>query len=177
MPDRPGPPRLAVRLLEWRLPEEVAEAISGDLEHEYAERIDHGEHRLAADVWFWGQALTIRAGALRRAAKRVGSVRPSIVGTRGRGAAGISWLDVKLSLRMLRKHPVMTLAAVSALAGGIPLGMAPMHFADAFEAPLPEDPGNRIRALRYSDLASRQPVPLTYFEFARWRANSYHNSI
>ncbi|HIF07779.1 MAG TPA: hypothetical protein EYQ64_12750 [Gemmatimonadetes bacterium] len=86
----PGPPRLAVRLLEWRLPEEVSESMCGDLEYEYGERVERGERRVFADVWFWGQALTVRAGALRRAAKRVQAVRPSRVGTRGRRSAGVS---------------------------------------------------------------------------------------
>jgi hypothetical protein len=165
----PRPPRLAVRFLEWRLPGEVAEAICGDLEHEYRERIEGGQRRTAADIWFGGQALTVRAGALRRAARRVQRVRPSSVGTRGRRATGFSWLDVRLGMRMLRKHPVMTLAAVFALAAGIPMGLAPMHLADAFEAPIPEDEGDRIRGLRYSDQASSQPVAPTYFEFALWR--------
>ncbi|HIF07780.1 MAG TPA: hypothetical protein EYQ64_12755, partial [Gemmatimonadetes bacterium] len=75
---------------------------------------------------------------------------------------------MKLGLRMLRKHPVMTLAAVFALAAGIPLGLAPLHLADAFEAPIPEDSGDRIRGLQYSDLASSQRVAPTYFEYARW---------
>ncbi len=63
---------------------------------------------------------------------------------------------------------MMTLAAVFALAAGIPLGLAPLHLADAFEAPIPEDSGDRIRGLQYSDLASSQRVAPTYFEYARW---------
>ena len=47
-----------------------------------------------------------------------------------------SWLDVKLGMRMLVKHPGMTAVAVFALAVGIPVGLAPMHLARAIEAPL-----------------------------------------
>ena len=48
-----------------------------------------------------------------------------------------SWLDVKVGLRLLRKHPMLNLAAVFALAVGIPVGLAPSHLARALEAPLP----------------------------------------
>ncbi|MCA9572267.1 MAG: hypothetical protein KC656_30720, partial [Myxococcales bacterium] len=42
-----------------------------------------------------------------------------------------SWIDVRLGLRMLVKHPGLTLVAAFALAVGIPVGMAPTHLADA----------------------------------------------
>jgi putative ABC transport system permease protein len=169
MPRRLTPPQLAIRLLEWRLPEEVADAILGDLEHEYRERVERGVGRLAADAWYWGQALTVRSRALRRAAKRVRTVPTSRIAARRRGTARVSWLDVKLGLRMLRKHPAMTLAALFALAVGIPVGLAPMHLAHALEASLPEDRGDRIRAIRYWDMDSNRPQSPTYFELSRWR--------
>ena len=53
--------------------------------------------------------------------------------------ARFSWIDVKLALRMLVKHPLLTVAAVLALAVGIPVGLAPAHLAQAIEAPLPGD--------------------------------------
>src|SRR5215211_7749122 len=59
-----------------------------------------------------------------------------------------SWVDVKVGLRMLRKHPMLNLAAVFALAVGIPVGLAPSHIARALEAPLPGDADNRMRAIR-----------------------------
>jgi predicted permease len=142
--------------------------VCGDLEEEHAERVERGG-RLRADLWFWGQALTVRAGALRRGARRVRAVRPSGVGTRERVGAGVSWLDVKLGLRMVRKHPVMTLASVFALSVGIPVSMIPGHVADVVEAPLPEDPEERIRSIRYWNEATQQPTSPTYFELERWR--------
>ncbi len=50
---------------------------------------------------------------------------------------GFSWIDLRIGLRMLRKHPLLNLAAVFALAVGIPVGLAPSHLARALEAPLP----------------------------------------
>lgn len=168
MSDRPAPPRLAVRLLEWRLPEELVDAISGDLQHEFGERIDGGQGRYAAAAWFWAQALTIRAGRLRRAWRRVRVARPSAV-TRSRGTGMVSWLDVKLGLRMLPKHPVTAVAAIFALSVGIPAAMVPMQFSDTLERPIPEDDDDRIRSVRYWDVATAQPVAPTYFELAEWQ--------
>ena len=167
MAERRGAPRLAVRLLAWRLPDEIADAVCGDLEQEHAERVER-RGRLRADAWFWTQALTVRGGALRRAAHRVRAVRPSSVGTRGSVGAGVSWLDVKLGLRMVRKHPVMTLASVFALSVGIPASMIPGHVANVQESPLPEDPEHRIRSLRYWNEATQQAASPTFFELERW---------
>jgi predicted permease len=154
--------------MAWRLPAEVAEAICGDLEDEYVARVARGERRLAADLWFWRQALTVRRGALRRAAERVRAARPSGAGTRDRGGAGFSWLDVKLGLRMVRKHPVMTAASIFALSVGVPASMLPGHVAGVVEVPLPEDPDDRIRSLRYWSEATQQPASPTYFELSLW---------
>ena len=158
MSDRILPPRLAVRLLERRLPSEIADALCGDLEEEYRQRRTRGVSRLSADVWFWRHALTLRSGALRRAAKKLRVTRPSRerdrVGAAGRGRdrmgggpprgggglkngiRGLSWLDVKLGLRMLIKQPGLTLVAVFALAIGIPFGLLPMHAVDVLQAPV-----------------------------------------
>lgn len=86
-----------------------------------------------------------------------------------------SWIDVKLGGRMLVKHPWLTLVAVMALAIGIPVGLAPMHVANAIEAPLPEDPGNRVRALRYWDPATTTATLATYedFEYGSGRLSTF----
>ncbi|MGE0158657.1 MAG: ABC transporter permease [Gemmatimonadales bacterium] len=177
MAERRGPPRWAARFLLWRLPDEIAEAVCGDLEQEHAERVARGGNRLAADLWFCAQALTLRVGALRRAARRVHAVRPGRIGRVGRTGrigngegGGVSWLDVRLGLRMARKHPVMTAASVFALAVGIPASTIPGHVADVTERSLPEDPEHRIRALRYWNEATLQPVSPTHFELERWGA-------
>src|SRR5690349_21850615 len=71
----------------------------------------------------------------------------------------ISWLDVKLGLRMLPKHPMLNLAAIFALAAGIPVGLAPSHLARALESPLPGDTDGRLRAIRYWDPLSSSVAP------------------
>jgi len=81
-----------------------------------------------------------------------------------------SWLDVKLALRMLVKHPVLSLAAVFALAVGIPVGIAPTHVAKAVEAPLSGDTENRVRAIRLWNPATSDVDVTGYEDFAFWRA-------
>ena len=169
MAERSGAPRLALRLLEWRLPKEVAEAISGDVEQAHAERIARGGSRIAADVWVWIQALTIRAGSLRRSAERLRAFRPAEVDPAGRRRSGPSLLDVKLGARMLRKHPGLTLAALFALGVGIPVGLAPMHVVGALFRPLPEDAEGRIRILRYWNTRTNNAERPGYFDLSLWR--------
>ncbi|MHB1326651.1 MAG: ABC transporter permease [Gemmatimonadales bacterium] len=79
--------------------------------------------------------------------------------------ARFSWLDVKLGLRMLVRHPLLSLAAIFALAIGIPVGIAPAHVAAALEAPLPGDPQHRIRAIRNWDPLAANVHATRYEEF------------
>jgi len=79
-----------------------------------------------------------------------------------------SWLDVKLGLRMLPKHPMLNLAAVFALAVGIPVGLAPSHLARVLEAPLPGDADDRVRAIRHWDPLSSGVAPTWDDEFTFW---------
>jgi len=85
-------------------------------------------------------------------------------------ACRFSWLDVKLALRMLVKHPLLSLAAVFALAVGIPVGIAPTHLAKAVEAPLPEDTENRVRAVRLWNPATSAVDVTGYQAFEFWKA-------
>jgi len=82
---------------------------------------------------------------------------------------GASLLDVKLSLRMLVKHPGLTLVAVFALALGIPASMAPVHVFDVFEADLPLEGGERIVGLRYREIDGLDERRSSAFEFRVWR--------
>jgi len=80
----------------------------------------------------------------------------------------VPWLDVKLGLRMLVKHPGLTCVAAFALAIGIPVGLAPMHLVSAVEAHLPVDEGARIRALRYWNAGTSRVEPTTLPDLRRW---------
>jgi predicted permease len=79
------------------------------------------------------------------------------------------WLDVKLGLRMLVKHPGLTCVSVFALAIGIPVGLAPTHLIHvAIETPLPVDDGDRIRLLRHRDVANVSTGSTSLYDFTRW---------
>ncbi len=80
----------------------------------------------------------------------------------------VSWLDVKLAFRMLMKNPILSLAAVFALAVGIPVGIAPAHLARALKAPVPGDADNRVRAIRYWDPVTSGVSGTGYEEFEYW---------
>lgn len=90
----------------------------------------------------------------------------------------VSWIDIKLGLRMLAKHPVLSFASVFALAVGIPIGLAPSHLADALNAPLPGDSGNRVRAIRYWDPATVGVASTSFENFDTWsRSSSSFSSL
>lgn len=90
----------------------------------------------------------------------------------------VSWIDVKLGFRMLVKHPVLSLASVFALAIGIPVGLAPAHLANVVKAPLPGDPHDRVRAIRYWDPATIGIAATRYEDYDAWsRALSSFSSL
>ena len=68
--------------------------------------------------------------------------------TRTRISFGVSWLDVKLSVRMLVKHPGLTAVAVFALAIAIPIGFAPLQLWNSFKTPLPFEDGHEILGIQ-----------------------------
>ncbi len=85
-----------------------------------------------------------------------------------------SWLDLKLAFRCLPKYPVLNLAAIFALAVGIPVGLAPSHLARALDAPLPGDHENSLRAIRHWDPGSSDVAPTWDSDFTFW-AQSLHS--
>ena len=60
---------------------------------------------------------------------------------------GVSWLDVKLGLRMLVRQPGLTAVAVFALAIGIPASLLPDHIVNALQAPLQSGRGGFVQRI------------------------------
>lgn len=82
---------------------------------------------------------------------------------------GVSWLDVKLAARMLFKQPGLTLAAVFALAVGIPVGLLPLHVLDSLTRPLPVEEGQEIVLVRNYDVAESEALTRPLHDFVQWR--------
>lgn len=78
-------------------------------------------------------------------------------------SARVSWLDLKLGLRMLIKYPGLTLVGGLAMSFGIALGAAYLEVVNDFRRPtLPLEDGDRvvgIEARRAHDRARTAPLP------------------
>jgi predicted permease len=82
-----------------------------------------------------------------------------------------SLLDVKLGIRMLRKHPALTGVAVLALSIGIPVGLVPHHMKGLYEVTLPFDDGERIVELRAWDVEAGRTDRRVLHDFHAWRGS------
>lgn len=83
----------------------------------------------------------------------------------------MSWLDVKLGLRMLVRYPVLTIIGTGSLALAIALGAAVFAFITLMlwpRMPLPE--GDRIVTVAVRDEAANQFEGRVTADFLRWRA-------
>ncbi|HEX8273221.1 MAG TPA: ABC transporter permease [Longimicrobiaceae bacterium] len=85
-----------------------------------------------------------------------------------RGA--ISWLDVKLGVRMLVRHPALTLVGGLGLAVGVAISAAFFSVTAALVYPrLPLDEGDRIVALENRDLEVNDEERRSLHDFVAWR--------
>jgi predicted permease len=98
-----------------------------------------------------------------------------------RSSFRLSWIDVRLGLRMLVKYPTLTMVALFALTIALPVTLAPMHMALAVESTLPEDPDGRLQLLRLvngttnvNDLARWRPALTSFDQLAGVRQASYN---
>ena len=81
----------------------------------------------------------------------------------------LSWMDFRLGVRMLVKHPGLTIVGGLALAVGIPISLAPVQLALALHAPLPFDEGDRIVGLEYLRAPEWHDQRPDLTDFDRWR--------
>jgi predicted permease len=134
----PRPPRLAVRLLSWRLPDAWREFVLGDLEEEFLLRAAHSES--AARRWFWRQ--TLRSIARPPAART-----PSVPRTSGDPFMRTVLSDVRHALRVFVRTPSYALSVAAVLALGIGANTAIFSIVNAvLLRPLPfEQPERMVR--------------------------------
>lgn len=85
---------------------------------------------------------------------------------------GISWLDFKLGLRMLVKHPGLTLVGGLAIAFGIGAGAASFEIVSRVARPtLPLDEGHRVVGIRTWNTADSRTERRVIHDLATWRAD------
>lgn len=180
----PQPPALSRRVLEWASFRLETPELADDAAELFREKVVQQGER-GARRWYRQQALASVGrlmllgggrGHRKGAVSNVGAL-----GSRGGTAMsrptprffrfavpGVSWLDVKLAARMLFKQPGLTLAAVFALAVGIPVGLLPLHVLGSLTRPLPVEEGQEIVLVRNYDVAESEPVTRLH-DFAQWR--------
>ena len=86
-----------------------------------------------------------------------------------RTGLAISWLDVKLGVRMLGKEPLLTAVAILTLAVGIPTSLSPAHIMSLFDSTFPVDEGDRIVGIRNWDTEDNRPTVRALHDFDVWR--------
>jgi len=150
-----------LRIFPAQFREQFGDGMRDAFEAAYHEHSRAGRGRLTA--FLWRTTRNMLGAGLRERARPTQTPRAN-----RRGGSLVSWLDVKLGVRMLLKHPGLTAVAMFALAIGIPVGMAPAHVINSFEAPLPVEEGDRIRTLRKWNAATRSSEPTTAYEYEQW---------
>jgi len=161
---RPGPGRFLRRLASLLVRGPDAPFVLGDLEETLSRDLARGVWPRRAR-WRYLRNAVASASRLARARAR-GSWRGR---RRGFGALGVSWLDVKLGLRMLVKAPLLTAVSIVSLGVGIPVGLAPGQIIDALETTLPVEGGDRIEILRYRSVETSGVVLPTSYDLGVWR--------
>lgn len=149
-------PRWAVRILRWVLPADRVEDALGDLEEVHRARLAHRRAAVAhlltmlEAVEMAGRVVLARAGA--------------------RYTPPVSWIDVKLGLRMLRKHPALTLVGGLSMAFGIFVGAACFEFySQVLHPQIPFDEGERVVDVALFDTRTREPERRLLHDFPTWR--------
>ena len=84
----------------------------------------------------------------------------------------VSWLDVKLGMRMLAKYPGLSVVAVLGLAVAIAIGAGYFAgFSAILDPALPLDDGDRVVAVRYRDVTRPGPnAAVSAYDYVSWRA-------
>jgi putative ABC transport system permease protein len=90
--------------------------------------------------------------------------------SRPRWSSPFSWLDIRLSLRLLIKNPGLTIVATVGITVGIAITAGMFGFVHANFAPtLPLDEGDRIIALENWDIAKNNENRQSLHDFVTWR--------
>ena len=149
-------------------------SLLGDLEEEHRTRLARGSGRLAAFAWFASEIVRALAWGLRDAFRRRAFAPPASHPTsthrRHSPLSMLSWPDIKLSLRLLIRHPGLTLVSSVGITVGIAITAGMFGFMHTVFAPtLPLDEGDRIIALENWDVAKNNENRQSLHDFVTWR--------
>ncbi|MDA0330048.1 MAG: ADOP family duplicated permease [Gemmatimonadetes bacterium] len=151
------PPPLAVRLLEWRVPEQVRTYLLGDLEETFRSKAN--ESPIRASLWYWRQALSALFAPL-----------PGTVGVERGGPNPGLLRDTRHAIRALKRHPTQSLAAVLTL--GLGVGVVGTAFSILWGtvlAGLPfEDPDRLVHFERAALEDGRNSLAVTPHDYVAW---------
>ena len=90
---------------------------------------------------------------------------------RALGAMRISWLDVRLGLRMLAKYPGLSLVSVTGMSVAIAIGAVAFGVISTIMDPtVPLDEGDRLVSIRNWDTRSSSPDLRALHDFAAWKS-------
>jgi predicted permease len=162
-------PNWAVALLRRVAPPGAAEDLVGDLEEAHRRRVARRGRAVAA-VLTAVEALDVAAAIVRGRVRRRSVRDPGAAGRRAGPGTGVSWLDVKMGVRMLIKYPALTLVGGLGMAVAIAVSVGFFAFIGAHIYPvLPLDEGERIVALENRDAAVDNEERRSLHDFVTWR--------
>src|SRR5215216_2684250 len=161
------PPRLATSLLRRALPEDVRDAVDGDLRELYVRhRSAAGSGAARAQLWYWWATLSLAA---RFAPVRLNEAL-AYAFARDRLPSA---LDFKLGGRMLRKYPGLTLVAGMGMAVATAIGAGAFAFVNTYLYPdLPLHEGDRVVSIVNWDARRGRADAHMLHDFVTWRAAS-----
>src|SRR5688572_12414045 len=79
------------------------------------------------------------------------------------------WVDFKLALRMLVKHPGLAIAACLALMVGIPIGLVPLTLGSALNTTPPFYDPDRLVGIEYEDISIGNQQRRILQDYERWK--------
>jgi putative ABC transport system permease protein len=161
------PSRLAIWLLNKRLPAEWRDFVVGDLEEEFATR--SGDSPVAAHAWFWWQ--TMRCLAAPPPVRPI----PVLVGSsQGDSRMRTLFADVRHAFRVMSRTPSFAVAVVSVLALGIGANTAIFSIVNAvLLRPLPfEEPERLVRIYTRTPGPDGRPFELSPGKFYDWQRDA-----
>jgi hypothetical protein len=155
------PPPVARWLLEYALPTDVRESVTGDLDEVFQRDCRrYGLPGARGRYWWQTMSFILHFVVERwRDRRRGGPMR-----------MGLSWLDFKVGFRMLSRYPMLTVVGSLAMAVAIGVGAGTFEVITRVTDPsLPLPGGDRIVGLNYWNRAESGARPPSLYDVLNWR--------